>query len=603
MAGPNGNLKQRLHGSLPILFIWLAVCAVMIFITRDHIASGIGWGPDDQLRQVQIRDWLAGQSWFDTTQYRIAEPDSQPMHWPRWIEIPLAMVMVLLTPVIGAATAETTAMTIIPLLALLCVMILVFKITDHLFNRPIAILAAALTATAVPVVAQLRPMRIDHHGWQIVLALMALWTMLWPNKRGGGLVLGASLALWLSISMEGLPLTIGFIALLAWRWIVSLDEGVRLLWALSSFLITSFVLYLASQGRFDLLINYCDAISPAHLLACTAGAAIILPAIRLALPLWWIRLAALAAAGAAALATIWLSAPQCVGSAFADIDPLVRDIWLVNVHEGLPIWHQPPKEMINLFGGSIIVGLGCLIFIKYRNVRDIDPSRLFLAGYAFVWAVIVSLLVQRASSVAAAFALPFVAWAVHHGFKAAREISRPANRILATVAVVFLILPGPIMLGIVDAVNGKDETPSLKSAAVFENAPACDSSESLERLNALPRSNILAPLDFGPEILVSTNHSVLATSHHRNDMAMADQIQIFTQIPNAARKLLQSRNINYIVSCLDEAELKIYARKQPDGLSAALLSGDTPDWLLPVHLRDSSLIVWRVVPKPLGNGM
>ena len=30
------------------------------------------------------------------------------------------------------------------------------------------------TAMAVPVIMQLRPMRIDHHGWQVVLALVAL---------------------------------------------------------------------------------------------------------------------------------------------------------------------------------------------------------------------------------------------------------------------------------------------------------------------------------------------------------------------------------------------------------------------------------------------
>ncbi|GAB5489300.1 MAG: hypothetical protein Pars2KO_28700 [Parasphingorhabdus sp.] len=574
----------------------------MIFITRDQIASGIGWGPDDQLRQVQIRDSLAGQSWFDTTQYRLAEPDSQPMHWTRWIELPLTLIMILLTPLFGAALAETAAMTIVPLLGLLCVMWLVMKITTEVFDRQIAILAAALTATAVPIVAQLRPMRIDHHGWQIVLALVALWTMFWPNKRNGGLVLGAALALWLSISLEGLPLTIGFIALLAWRWLVLLDQGERLFWTLASFLLASTVLYFASQGVLESLVNYCDAISPAHLFAFAAGAAIILPTIHFSPQSIWSRFITMAIAGLLAILTIWLSAPHCVGSAFSDIDPLVRDTWLVNVHEGLPIWHQPAREVINLFGGSIVVGLGCIIFMWVRRVGSPDWSKLYLVAYAFLWALIVSIFVQRASSVAAAYALPLVGWAVHNGFRVARELQSPVVRILATVSVVFLVLPGPLALGLMNAVRDGDDS-LLENEIRNSDLPQCDSSASLDKLNVLPKANIIAPFDLGPEILVVTQHKVLATSHHRNDSAMADQIRIFTSPPSVARNLLQGRNIEYIAICLNEAELKIYAQKEPDGLSASLLKGVVPDWLQTVHLRDSGLKIWRIVPKTFENEM
>ncbi|MEP2990552.1 MAG: hypothetical protein ABJN65_00050 [Parasphingorhabdus sp.] len=593
---------QRLKGNLSIILIWLAVCAVMVFVTRDQIASGIGWGPDDQLRQVQIRDWLAGQSWFDTTQYRIADPDSQPMHWTRWIEIPLVMIIILLTPLLGAAVAESAAMTIVPLVGLLCVMWLVWKITAELFDRQIAVLAAALTATAVPVVAQLRPMRIDHHGWQIVLALVALWTMFWPNRRSAGVVLGAGLALWLSISMEGLPLTIGFIALLAWRWSVLLEQGSRLLWALISFLLTSIALFWGSQGGLDALINYCDAISPAHLLATGAGAVIILPTIYFSPRSIWIRIVALIMAGALALFTMWFSAPQCIGSAFANIDPLVRDTWLVNVNEGLPIWDQPLEEVMNLFGGSIIVGLGSLLFIWSHRQNSFDRPKFFLIVYAFLWALIVSIFVQRASSVAAAYALPLVAWAVHHGFKAAREITNPSARILATVSVVLLILPGPLALGIINAFDGSVEQEQEKLAVVGDT-PSCDSSASIERLNALPQAIMVAPLDFGPEILVTTPHSVVATSHHRNDKAMADQIYIFTKPLNEARKLLQNRNAHYIILCENEAELEVYARLQPEGLSASLQKEAIPKWLQSVHLRDSGLKIWRIVPKTFENEM
>lgn len=578
--------------------IWLAVCAVLILVTYGQIMTGIGWDPDDQLRMVQMRDWLGGQSWFDTTQYRIAAPDSQPMHWSRWIELPLASVFLLLKPLIGATTAEIAAMVIVPLLTLGIAMWLVAKITEQVFDRNIAILAAALMATAVPIVAQIRPMRVDHHGWQIVLALAALWMMFWPDKRKGGLALGAALAMWLSISLEGLPLSAAFVVLLVWRWVFQTEEGVRLFWTLLSFLISSFLLYFASQGSFNSAINYCDAISPAHIWSCTAAALVILPAIRFLPPSLFMRIACLGFAAIAGLAVLHSYAPQCIGGAFNTMDPLVREYWLVNVREGLPIWHQDWKEMVILLGGSIIVGLASLIYIVRSRSGQIDRSKLFVLGYAFLWALLLSLFVQRATSVAAVFALPLMAWAVQQAFVRARSIKSSGSRIFGTSMVVFLIMPGPLAIAGFKAVAGENET----TEATFQG-DACSDDISLARLNGLPRSNIVAPFDFGPRILLLTPHNVLATSHHRNDRAMADQIRLFTSGPDVARRILEAHDIRYIVACDDEPELDMYAANHPQGFWAQLTEGQKPDWLKPVHIRDSNLIIWMVRSKKLRNSM
>ena len=589
---------ERLRGNIPLLLIWLAVCAVLISVTFSQIMTGIGWDPDDQLRMVQLRDWLGGQSWVDTTQYRIGFPDSQPMHWPRWIELPLALVVLLLKPLIGVTGAEIAAMVVVPLVTLGITMWLVTKITEEVFDRNLALLAAALLATAVPILAQIRPMRVDHHGWQIVLALTALWTMFWPDKRKAGIALGAALALWLSISLEGLPLSAAFVVLLVWRWVFQTEEGVRLFWTLLSFLIFSFLLYFGAQGSFDSAINYCDAISPAHLWACTTAAAIILPAIRFLPANMPVRIGGLAVAAVAGLAVLHAFAPQCMGGAFNTLDPLVREYWLVNVLEGLPIWYQKWKTMVGLLGGAIVVGLGSLIYIVRSQPEQIDRGKLFILGYAFLWALLLSVFVQRATAVAAAFAVPLMVWAVHHAFVKARGVKRPLPRIFATAAVVFLIMPGPLAIAVVNAVSGEDKTSDGK----VEGA-GCRDGDSLERLNGLPQSNIVAPFNFGPRILLLTPHNVLATSHHRNDRAMADQIRIFTSGTEEARRILEAHSIRYIVACNDEAELNIYAKNYPEGLWAQLVEGQKPDWLKPVHIRDSNLDIWMVRSKKLSNSM
>ena len=84
---------------------------------------------------------------------------------------------------------------------------------------------------------------------------------------------------------------------------------------------------------------------------------------------------------------------------------------------------------------------------------------------------------------------------------------------------------------------------------------------------------------------------------------MADQIRIFTSGTEEARRILEAHSIRYIVACNDEAELNIYAKNYPEGLWAQLVEGQKPDWLKPVHIRDSNLDIWMVRSKKLSNSM
>jgi hypothetical protein len=40
--------------------------------------------------------------------------------------------------------------------------------------------------------------------------------------------------------------------------------------------------------------------------------------------------------------------------------------------------------------------------------------------------------------------------------------------------------------------------------------------------------------------------------------------------------------------------MKGYANRNPDGLSAQLVKGNTPDWLVPLQPLNKSLKVWQV---------
>ena len=74
-------MTMRRTGNWAIFVIWLLLTFALIITGWSRIRSGVGWDPDDQLRLVQLRDFLNGQGWFDNRQYRLNPPEGAPMHW------------------------------------------------------------------------------------------------------------------------------------------------------------------------------------------------------------------------------------------------------------------------------------------------------------------------------------------------------------------------------------------------------------------------------------------------------------------------------------------------------------------------------------------
>src|SRR5437763_9686188 len=70
-----------------LLIAWGA--AVLSYL----VARQVDFSTDDAMRLVQIRDLLAGQNWFDLTQYRLNPPAGVPTHWSRLIDLPIALLI------------------------------------------------------------------------------------------------------------------------------------------------------------------------------------------------------------------------------------------------------------------------------------------------------------------------------------------------------------------------------------------------------------------------------------------------------------------------------------------------------------------------------
>jgi hypothetical protein len=571
-----------------IALAWLGVAAVLVVRNWAAISTFQLADPDDVLRLVQVRDLLAGQPWFDLHQYRIDAPAGVATHWSRLVDAPLALVILLLKPLIGQASAELAAAVIVPLLTLLCAMLLTARIALRLFNERTAYATCLVWIMALAALTQLQPMRIDHHGWQIVAELAAINGLLSSSPKRGGRVIGIALALGLSISLELLPFAALFAAVLGLKWLRDPATRGWLVQMLASLALTSIAAFFLTRGVvFD---THCDTVSPTYLFGFTLAALLVGLIARLE-NISPLLLAALLGGAALLTGAVYLAmTPTCLAGPFAALDPLVRQVWYDNVLEGLPVTRQDLPNMVQMvvppLAGLLVAAL---CFLGASNGRR---ERLGLFALVLAGSLAIALLVARFSAVAAAVATVPLGYAISEWLRRASEMKLVA-RLLVLPLIMLVLVPGFAAGKLKNhfappAADPQGEAPVL--------GRGCGLPDSLPVLQALPPAKIFAPFEIGPALLRYTGHSVIATNHHRAAPQMGDVIRAYTSDPAKAQRYVRQHQAAYLMVCADLVEARNYAKMAPQGLMARLLAGQPPTWLEPVTLPASagSLRLWRV---------
>jgi hypothetical protein len=580
-----------------VLLGWLVAVAALTAVVARDLPLLLFTDPDDAMRLNEVRDWLGGQSWFDVDQHRLWGGAFR-MHWSRLVDLPLAGTIALARPLLGDVVATRVALVLVPLLTLLAVMALVAFLTRRLADGAAARAAILLVPLSVPVVYQMRPLRIDHHGWQIALALAAVAAWLGaarPSWRNGA-VAGAALAALLTISLEGLPVSVAIAALavLAAAWPgretepaltrARIDQARGLLAALLGGLV---LLHVATRGPLAWQ-PACDAIAPGWIAAIAVAALGGIAALSLARPV--ARLGGLALAGVAALLTLRGLAPGCLAGPFAMLDPLVRDLWYRNVSEGMPVWEQDRAWAAMMLAGPVVglIGGG----MAARAAAGEARRRWVLLTLLMAAALGLSILVMRAGSTANALALPGVAVTLTAARARARRVSSLLPRLFATVAAMLLFSPGLVLLTAFSAAEGP---PAPPPPAPGKPLAACSRNRDLKALSRISPATLFASLDTTPAILAWTRHRAIASGYHRNTAAIHRVIAGFIAPPARAEALIRASRADYVVVCPGDGEMDIYRKIAPDGLWGRLARGERFGWLAPVP-TGSAALVWRVIP-------
>lgn len=583
------------------LFVWVMLGVALLITYWPAILSIDLIDPDDSMRMAQVRDLLAGQSWWDLHQYRLNPSDGGVlMHWSRIVDAPIAAGVLALQPFVGTTMAERIVMTAWPL-----VMGAVLSLScafgyRNVPDRRIAYVAPMLLVTMVYVAIRFRPLHVDHHGWQILLAMLMLWQAIRKPGWQAGALAGLCAAALLAISIEGLPIVTLFAALAALRWALQgrADDRDRLCGYMAALAAGSILVQYLTRGLQSLITSWCDALSAPYLGALAVAGVAVLAIARAAPGKLWVRLALLGVSGLLAAAALVLIDPQCAKGPFATLDPIVTYYWYKDVLEGQPVWALPPRDAIFNLVPSIM-GLAGTLLAWRGSITAADRRTWATLLIALAGTTAVSLFVTRAVANAHVYALPGCAWLLLAWWDRARAIPGTLPRLIASVATV-LLLPiqassaiaaglGWAFPAVVSNNSQRADEPSVREA--------CLNPESVAALNRIAPGTVMAPLDLGPDLLFWTHHSVVATGHHRNNEAMADAIRFFIGVPAKGEALAHRRQATLVMICGLAGDAQHYRDRHKEGLAAALYRGQPPAWLEP--LRDGGkdgLSVWRVKP-------
>ena len=458
---------------------------------------------------------------------------------------------------------------------------------------------------SIYILAQLRPLRVDHHGWQILLAMLLMAQALRPASWQAGLLGGLFAAALLAVSIEGLPVVALFAGLAALRWALHGrgDDRARLCGYMGALAGGAILLQFVTRGPVGLVGSWCDSLSVPYMAAFVAATAVVFAAARAGPARPWMRFLLLALGAAAAAGALVWTEPLCAKGPFATLDPIVVDFWYRHVLEGQPLWMAKAHDSIHVLVPALVGLAGSLL--AWRGARTAADRRNWATVIAaLLGAATLSLFVFRSASTAHLFALPGCAWLGLSAWAWARTIPAMLPRILASAAAALTLpLLGAVAVAavlslVVPAIRDEEERAAAEAADTNPYRSYCLDPAAIADLDRLPQSTLLTPIDLGAPLIFWTRHSLVATPHHRNKDAMADTIRAFAGDPAQAEALVRRQQAGLIVVCRTANDFTKYRRARKDSLAAQLYAGTPPGWLeaVPITSR-AGLALWRVKPE------
>ncbi|MBX5106052.1 hypothetical protein HJB52_30095 [Rhizobium lentis] len=580
--------RSRLAGLLtrlwPAVIAYSLILAAVILVTKLSGATDyVGTDNDDGMRLVEVRDFLAGQGWFDLMQYRLGLAGGTLMHWSRLIDLPIASLIRFFGLFAPRETAEALALAVWPISLIFPAMLAMAVAGRRIGGVAGMHIALGLTAPAIYTGNRFAPGAIDHHNVQLVLVATMVAMLMDPARRGWSYaVAGIAAAVAIAIGAETTPFVAAVCVTVAllWAWEGENFAVAARAFGLSLTIAINILFFATVPPRLYSMVT-CDNLSLGYYSLAAIGSGLLLCSAVFASGLrrpW--RFAALAFVGVGVFGSAMVIAPQCLSDPLGGLDPMLVELWLRHISEAqsvLALARTDPFPIGGFYAAGLLGIAVCIFRIVQRDRVQIHLVLLFLLATSWVIALVQ---VRGAAFSNLISILPLALLIID-----VRRISNSDSENVAAAFVYVMIVLASVPA--VWAVGGglvslQMENATQKKAAEPTKTLSCTSKDALAPLAELPAGLVSAPSEMGVPILRFTQNRVLSAPYHRDQGGMLTEMHIGLAKPQEAEAFLKGAGVTALAFCPKDLQTRELAKLKPDGLYAELGKGKIPPYLEPL---------------------
>jgi hypothetical protein len=563
-----------LAATLAVIILQLAGDSRSLFDTLGN--------SDDATRLIQVRAFLAGSGWFNTTLDAFGGVQPLNSHWSRLIDAPIAALITTLHLFTDQPSAEFAARVIWPALLLLALSYGIARAAEVEAGRPAAVAALVLLIGAFLATTPFWTGRIDHHSAMILTSVagVILLTRSFSNPTLAAPA-GISLALSLAIGFESLALIgVALVTFVTIAGVLTRNQDIAKTAAIA-FAATIFLAFLITVPPNRWFVASCDALSINLVVLSSFAATGVWTVVTQTSPDHRrLRLILLAAAAIIAASAALAFEPRCLMGPFGQTDPRLNTIWLDHVAETQSIdwlWQRLPAIAVT-YGVSCALGIAAASWLAWQERK---PGSLFTACVVTAVAI-VGLLQVKLIPYAAVLTLPSIAVAIVR-LPSLAPLSRTATQCVALFLSLQVVISVLAHAGVGVPIQTANELQADK---------ACRTHQAIRPLQDLPPGRMISDLNIASAIIAGSNLKAFAAPYHRLDRQILKTAEIFESDTDRAIQHLNEIGAKYVAICTNQrgtnvsglklalAENSLRARlsanRPPDNLTRLELSGPTP---------------------------
>jgi hypothetical protein len=599
LAQKNRRFRQRAAwGFFAFAMVLTATLRMLTVAGFPKLETPLGPpNPDVWLRLTQVRQWLTGNDFFSHLVQNTNAPfGGITTPWTRPVDAILS-ALYFLTP--GYLSMDMRLMIAAawmpPILCMMAVVLMAKAARRHLDHTHVLISVMMLTIFNAYLGDYFSPGDADHHGflsvlWCGVLCLITVESLTWQAALAAGALMGGMT--W--VSPEGLMLMAPVFALLGLEALFRPAKMPALaLITLGAAGVATLALFIERQ---DITQEIYDSISIVQvvLLWLTAAAAGVLALLyRRGISLR-ARIGAVAVAGTAVLAGMWILYPKFFQGPLADVDPFIFTGFLPNVSEARSLAKFPWTDMLREMSQPLIAA-ALVIFACRRGIKRLRPAKrrflLLLTALLVYTAILTSVQIrweyylQPVAIILGAALLPGASIAAR-----CRRLKNPPPRQWRPYLWMAAIFAA---LNVVTHAFAKERPLLADQLMCINEVRYVIQTQQLQPLLGDTNMVVFFPENAAGDALFFTPYRIIASNYHREGKGLKDLHELTsTEHPDKALAILGKRQVKALLYC------PVFYGKDT-WLKEIGENNHHPRWLEPVHGLKFFELPEVTIPKPV----